>query len=66
MRERTMKGAWLAASALFARRCCWPARGENAVQTFHAQTQQKRSGAAAGAGRACGLRDRAGRGARRL
>ena len=39
MRERTMKGAWLAASAL----CTvllLACAGENAVQTFHAQTRQ--------------------------
>ena len=39
MRERTMKGAWLAASALCTA-LLLACAGENAVQTFHAQTRQ--------------------------
>lgn len=39
MRERTMKGAWLAASALCTA-LLLACAGENAVQTFHAQTHQ--------------------------
>lgn len=39
MRERTMKGAWLAASALCTA-LLLACAGENAVQTFHTQTQQ--------------------------
>ena len=39
MRERMMKGAWLAASALCTA-LLLACAGENAVQTFHAQTRQ--------------------------
>ena len=39
MRERTMKGAWLAASALCTA-LLLACAGENAVQTFHTQTRQ--------------------------
>ena len=39
MRGRTMKGAWLAASALCTA-LLLACAGENAVQTFHAQTRQ--------------------------
>ena len=39
MRERTMKGAWLAASALCTA-LLLACAGENAMQTFHAQTRQ--------------------------
>ena len=42
MRERTMKGAWLAASALCTA-LLLACAGENAVQTFHAQTRQSES-----------------------
>ena len=44
-----MKGAWLTASALCTA-LLLACAGENAVQTFHAQTRQSGRGAAAGEG----------------